>query len=647
MKNWIATGLAGFLLAGPLTLTAQEEGQRTKKDDADLDPVTITASISPEKLSRTGRDMIVLKGEKIYQWPVHSIDELLRYLPGVEVQSRGPMGSQSDFVLRGGTFQQVLVILDGVRLNDPNSGHFTSYIPIAPSEIERIEILKGASSALYGAEAVGGVINIVTKTFAAKRNQKTSSAVAQVTGGQYGLFNVNAGATVSRGGTSIGLGLLTNNATGQQQRGITGFFHNHTGSVSLSHYFDEKWQLSLRSSYDDRKFAAQNFYTGYVSDTASEQVKTLWNQLALTYRSAKDILSFSAGYKKLDDHYAFNPASTANQSRSDLFQAAVSNEWKWQEKTTLVSGVQFINRRILSNDRGDHRLDQAAVFALLHRQLGEHLVLSPAARMEWNQKNGWEFIPQLAFSYREGLFQLRGSAGKTLRDADFTERYNNYNKLLIPSGQRVGNPDLSPEHSFSYELGADLFISHLKMSGTYFQRLHKDLIDYVYTPYSQMPRKDNISPSGSFLLARNIAEVDTRGVETSLQFSQPLGKQQDLTAMVGLVWLSSTSSDSVPSLYISSHARYLLNYNLEYQNKWFGFSVNGLYKDRLPQSGSPALAKVSTDYFVLNARLEAFIIKNRMTAFAEADNLFDRSYTDLLGSQMPGRWLMGGIKISL
>src|SRR4029078_6745644 len=144
--------------------------------------------------------------------PIHSIDELLRYLPGVEVQQRGPFGAQSDFVLRGGTFQQVLVILDGVRLNDPNSGHFTSYIPIAPSEIDRIEILKGASSAIYGSEAVGGVIHVITKTFAKQSASDQKNIQAQIIGGQYGLFNVNAGAFYKKGKTAIAGGILSNNA---------------------------------------------------------------------------------------------------------------------------------------------------------------------------------------------------------------------------------------------------------------------------------------------------------------------------------------------------------------------------------------------------------------------------------------------------
>src|SRR3569833_374875 len=167
MKRLIATGLSGFILLSNLNLAAQENSQqhfndRTESNISDLDPVTITASLTPEKISKTGRNLFIIKGEQFYNLPVNSIDELLRYLPGIEVQARGPMGSQSDFVLRGGTFQQVLVILDGVRLNDPNSGHFTSYIPIVPAEIDRIEILKGASSSIYGSEAVGGVIHIIT-----------------------------------------------------------------------------------------------------------------------------------------------------------------------------------------------------------------------------------------------------------------------------------------------------------------------------------------------------------------------------------------------------------------------------------------------------------------------------------------------------
>ncbi len=636
-----------FFLHG-FQLHAQEVTTSEKQNLQDLDPVTITASLTPERASKTGRNLFIIKGEKFNSLPVHSVDELLRYLPGIEVQARGPMGSQSDIVLRGGTFQQVLVILDGLRLNDPNTGHFTSYIPIAPSEIERIEVLKGASSSVYGSEAVGGVIHIITKTFAAKQGVQKSNAAAQITAGQYGLFTAGAGGFTSNGKTSVGVGFLTNNASGQPQRGTNGFFHNHTGSVSLNHFFNERWQLALRSSYDDRKFAAQNFFTTFVSDTADEQVKTFWNQLQMTHNTAKNITRLNVGYKKLDDRYAFNSASVPNQSKSDLFQALLTDEWKVQPRTTIVSGMQFINKKIGSNDRGHHNLDQAAAFAVFNQQLGEKFFVSPAARVEWNERSGWEFVPQVNLSYRGSQWQLRGSAGKTIRDADFTERFNNYNKTLVTSG-RIGNPDLEAERSFSYEAGADLFVlSGFKFSTTFFQRFHTKLIDYVVTSYNDMPRKENLSPTGSYALARNISEVNTTGVETDVQFTKDLGARQQLWATVGFVWLKSESSDAVPSFYISSHARYLTNFNVQYRNKWFALALNGLYKDRQPQAAAPVeVAKVSRDYFVFNAKAEGFLKQDKLSAFVQVDNLFDKNYTDLLGAQMPRRWFMGGIKISL
>lgn len=616
------------------------------QDEIELDPVTVTASLTLEKISKTGRNVFVIKGEEFYHFPINSIDELLRYLPGIEVQARGPMGSQSDIVLRGGTFQQVLVILDGIRLNDPNTGHFTSYIPIAPAEIDRIEILKGASSALYGSEAVGGVIHIITKTFSAKKNIKNKNSTAQFTGGQYGLFAMNAGAFFSNGKTSVGAGVLSNNATGQQQRGINGFFHNNTASISLNHFFNDGWQLALRTSFDDRKFAAQNFYTSFTSDTANEKVKTLWNQLQLVHNTKKNILRFNLGYKKLNDNFLYNSISTQNENKSGLLQASITDEWKVKNNTIIATGAQYIHKKITSNDRGNHLLNQAAIFAVLNQQLGRNFFISPAARMEWNEKVGLDFVPQINFSYHINKIQLRASVGKTIRDADFTERYNNYNKSYVSSG-RIGNPDLEAEHSFSYEAGGDYFAtSNIKISSSFFQRHHSKLIDYITTAYNDMPRKENLSPTGTYALAKNISIVKTSGFETDIQFTKNFKGAQQIYTTIGLVWLQSESSDAAPSFYISSHAKFMVNFNAQYRCKRFGFYLNGLYKNREPQSTpSPAIAKVSKDYFLLNAKAESYWWQQKLSVFIQADNLLNKNYTDLLGSQMPGRWLMGGVRL--
>jgi iron complex outermembrane receptor protein len=630
---------AAILIYGSFSAVAQE---------TELDPVTISASLNPVRASQTGRNLIVVKGEKLASLPVHSIDELLRYIPGVEVQARGPFGAQSNIIMRGGTFQQVLVIVDGVRVNDPNTGHFTSYIPIAPAEIDRIEILKGASSAVYGSEAVGGVVNIITKTFASRAGQRITQVTGQLTGGEYDLFSANAGAYVSNGKTAFGGGVLSNNTSGQPQRGTRGFVYSNTISASLSHRFNDAWMLAVRSSYDRRRFAAQNFFTTFVSDTAEETVKTFWNQLQLTRIGIRSTLRFHAGYKSLKDSFSFNPRTPTNQNRSGLFQALVTDEIRLSPSTTLTPGLQYLHKKIISNDRGNHVVQQAAAFLVLNQQVGNRFFVSPAARLEWNQRTGWEVVPQINLSWRSAAVQLRGSAGKTIRDADFTERFNNYNRALVISG-RIGNPDLSAERSFSYEAGADYFpFKSLKLSGTFFQRFHDDLIDYVTTPYSQMPRKVNLAPNGTYALARNIAEVNTTGFEADVQYSYALSGTSSLWSTLGLVWMRSRSSNQEPSFYVSSHARFLGNFNVQYLQKRFALAVNGLYKKRQPQqAATPLIAKVSTDYWIMNLKGEVFLWEKNLSAFVEVDNLFDRKFTDILGSQMPGRWFMGGIKISL
>jgi iron complex outermembrane receptor protein len=634
------TAFSAVALAFTTTLFGQQK-------ESDLDPITITASVAPEKASRTGRNIIIIKGEKFAKLPVHSVDELLKYVPGIEVQQRGPFGAQSDIVLRGGTFQQVLVILDGVRLNDANTGHFTSYIPIAPAEIERIEVLKGASSAIYGSEAVGGVIHIITKSFAAKQDVNKQNATVQFTAGEYDLFSLNAGGFASNGKTAFSAGVLSNHTDGQLQRGTRGYAGTKTASASLSHYFTDRLQVALRTAYDDRDFAAQNFYTNFISDTAKEQVKSFWNQLQLSYKGNKDVIRFSAGYKNLEDKYSFNKASVPNQNTSKLLQALLTDEWTVSANTIITSGLQFIDKKIASNDRGNHSVKQSAAFVVLNQQAGDHLFLSPALRIEWNERAGWELVPQVNLSYRTEKLQLRGSAGKTTRDADFTERFNNYNKAFVASG-RIGNPGLVAERSFSYEAGGDYFAgSAVKLSATFFQRYHNNLIDYVTTPYSQMPRQVNLSPTGIYALAKNISKVTTTGVEADIQFSRQLEKGQELTGSLGLTWLESRTSNAVPSFYISSPAKYLANLNVQYSNNVLLFSMTGIYKERAPQSGSAAIAKVSSDYFVVNAKAQAFVWARKAALFVEADNLFNEKYADLLGAQMPGRWLMGGIQITL
>lgn len=622
-------------------------GVMAQQTDAELNPVTVTASFRPEPVSRTGRNITTISGAYFSQLPVHSVDELLRYIPGVEVQSRGPMGAQSDVVIRGGTFQQVLIILDGLRLNDPNTGHFNSYVPIAPAEIDHVEVLKGAASAIYGSEAVGGVIHIITKTFSAQAKTNKKQYTVQGAAGQYGLWAINAGGLYQHNNTAVSGGVLTNNTDGQIQRGTRGFFNNSTASVSVNHYFNSNWRLLVRTAYDRRKFGAQNFYTTFKSDTASESVTTYWNQASLSYQKDKNKFVLDAGYKRATDEYAFNAGVLPNKNISTLFQASSRYEHQFSSNTGLVTGVQFQDKVITSNDRGDHYLKQVAGFVILNQGVGNNLSVSPALRLDYTENSGTELVPQLNVSYKINSVQLRGSAGKTIRQADFTERYNNYNKTLVTSGS-IGNPDLEAERSFSYEAGVDVFVKkEWKISAGIFRRDQQKLIDWITTAYNDMPRKDNLSPAGTYALARNIAQVNTSGLEADIQYSKSFRNQQRLFSTLGFVWLDSKSSNSVTSFYVSSHAKFLANFNVAYSNQWFGISANGIYKNRGAQTASAINAELSQNYFLLNVKAEAFLFKNKASAFVESANLFNTKYSDLLGAAMPGRWIMAGFKFDV
>lgn len=605
-----------------------------------LDPVTITAGLSPVQSSKTGRNIVVIKGEHFFKLPVNSVDELLRYIPGVEVQARGPMGVQSDIVIRGGTFQQVLVILDGIRLNDPITGHFNSYIPIAPAEIDRIEVLKGAASAVYGTEAVGGVIQIITKSFG---NQRKKQAQMQAAAGEYGLKTLSAGGTVA---TPLGIfagGIQSNHANGQPQRGINGFLDLTTASLSYRQQLSNKWHVAARSSYDYRNFAAQNFYTTFASDTATERVKTWWNHIQTGYTAEKIKWRLDAGFKTVDDRYQFNPGAVANQNNSTVAQVLSVADLAMGKKSSLVTGFQMVRKTIKSNDRGNHSVWQTGIFGIWRQQIGQYLHLEPGLRFDYNQRGGFEVVPQLNASYRKPQYALRGSIGRTIRDADFTERFNNYNRTLVTSGS-IGFPDLKAETSVSYEAGADWWIGkHLKISGTYFRRNQSNLIDFVPTPYAEMPRRDNLVPNGTYALAKNIAVVQTEGWETDVSYRRVYHSTHSLTASLGMVWLYSNSNGEEPGFYISSHARFLSNFSIIYQKGRFTFSANGVYKNRKEQKATAIDARISPSYLVANARIEARLWK-QWGVFVQADNVGNTRFSDLLGSIMPGRWLMGGIK---
>ena len=173
------------------------------------------------------------------------------------------------------------------------------------------------------------------------------------------------------------------------------------------------------------------------------------------------------------------------------------------------------------------------------------------------------------------------------------------------------------------------------------------MIDWVPTLYADIPRKDNLVPGATYALAKNIANVNITGFELDLVYKKQFSNSVGFYSTAGFVLLHTESNNSVPSFYISSHAKQLLNFNTILTVKSFSISLNGIYKKRKAQNASSINATITQSYFILNGKLGYILLKNKLQFYFEADNVFNNMYSDLLGSKMPGSWVSGGFQITL
>lgn len=625
-----------MLVTGAFVLPLQAQ------DVLSLDPLSITSSRINQKVSETGRSITVIEGKIIERLPVNSLDELLKYAASVEIQQRGPAGAQADIVVRGGTFQQVLVLMDGVKINDPITGHFSGYMPIVASQIERIEILRGPAAAAYGSEAVGAVINIISKTFATHNKEKTLRGNAGVATGEYGYLMAHAGVQKTNEKINYSVAAQTTNADGQLLRGNNrGYFNNHLFSANAAIALNNKWKAMLQSSYDDRDFAAQNFYTTFASDTAVERVRTFWSHAKLKREVNNSSDEIDIAYKNTNDVYQFNPVANANDNTSGLLTLQYIHSKKISASLFYNAGIMAEQRSIKSNDRGNHSNQHIAAFGSATYKYNK-LSFNPGVRVVSDKNYGIEILPQANLLYRTGKLGLRANAGRAIRSADFTERYNNYNRTRVTGGS-IGNPDLEAERSWSYEAGADLYLKNWKISAAWFFRDQNNVIDYVATPYADMPRKENLVPNGSYALAKNIKAVSTRGLELELSYQQKINEHSQLYVNAAATFLKSSSTDAVPSFYIVSHARTLLQQSVVYNFKKLNVAVTSIYKERNRAQAPGINAFVSPNYWLINVKTAYQI--NRFNVFVAVNNVGNIRYSDLLGSKMPQSWTTVGVNL--
>ncbi len=621
-----------------------------------IDTVEVSSTQIPLRIQETGRNITVLTPKMIRALPAVSIDEILQLVPGVEVQSRGGFGVQANILMRGSTFTQVLILIDGMRLNDPLTGHFNGYIPVVKEEIARIEVLRGPAAAMYGPDAVGGLINIVTKTFAGTTDQGLSG-MAELAYGSNKHVMTEAALIGAKGKWAWSLAAMTNESDGELIPGrelldgqvldsFRTFFTMRAVGGSFSVKLNPNLRMMFRSSFDYRDFNARYFYSSLPSDQSTEQIAQSFNVLQLVQTSARRKSDLQLAYKYSTDVFEFNPSFPSTNEHVMHFGNVISNHlWEINDKVLLKGGLQLDYREIASNDRGNHNDWHAGLYGMAMLRPREPWNITLSMRADHDDNYGLEFLPQLNLSYVLGNTVIRGAAGRSIRAADYTERFVSNNLPKLTPGRSLGNPDLLAEVSWSQELGADVQLSdQLLLKATGFLRQSDRLIDYVLTPAAQIGEVGDLQSDADYLFARNIANVNTRGLEFEAHYSQKFAEDNELIMVAGYTFINTGNEEDVISVYIANHARHLATFSTIWKLNRFNFNVSGLYKARNERFASAINSTLDPEYMIWNSRC-TYQFTDKLSISAQVQNIFDVYYENILGAPMPRRWLIGSLGI--
>ena len=562
--------------------------------------ITVTASTYPIPFEDLSRTVAVLTSEQIARLPVRSVVEVLQYISSVDLHSRAPFGVQADISVRGGDFSQTLILVDGMRLNDAQTGHHNADIPVLLEDVERIEILCGPGSSLYGADAFGGTVNVVTK-------KKSKGIKAGVSGGQYGFVESFVDAGFEKGNLSELFGVQFNRSSGfAYDRDFQTY-----GFTSRTNWGERS---SLLLSHLSKDFGAMGFYgnspsrewtnTTFLGFERQWIVKPSWDLTSQTY------------YRTHGDHFLWdinNPGFFENFHRTHSPGVQVRLRHTVSEETRWTLGVDGGGDWIRSNSLGNHSLGHVSFLGELQRKLGSKAVLAPGIRFDTYSNFGNSLNPSISGSWWVlPTIKVRSSAGHAFRVPTFTELYYH-----DPNNQASSN--LKPEQAWGLEAGADwLFRSSWMATLSWFARDERDAIDWVRESPQQAWRSTNL---------RN---VDTRGVELGIQHLIPAGRME-----IQYTYLS-TDAGAVPFLskYVLDYARHtVIGFASLSLPKSINFGPRVSYKFRVD----------GRDYWVLDCRLGRRF--GRFEAYLEGSNLTNSRYQEIPGVDMPGRWLRAGLSM--
>ncbi|MDE3155980.1 MAG: TonB-dependent receptor [Acidobacteriota bacterium] len=563
--------------------------------------VVVTATASPVPFQNLARSVVVLTHDEIARLPVQSVNEVLRYAAGVDVRARGPLGVQDDFSLRGAAFGQTLVLVDGLPINDAQSGHHNGDIPVPLDDIDRVEILFGPGSSLYGADAFGGTVNIIT------RHQGAPDQV-QFTAGAYGLAAGNAVVHADRGDVHETVSFSGTRASGFEPDRDFQTLSASAGTAVGRHTY-------LFVSHLRKAFGAYGFYGPAPSREWTNQTLVSLDQQLYAGRTWR--VTAQTSYRTHGDRFLYDdsiPGFPLNVHRTHEVQAQVKAARTWGPATRLTVGAAGGGDWIHSNNLGDHRYGQASLFAELQQRLGTRTVVYPGLRVDHYSNFGTSWSPSLSVStWVSRTVKLRASAGHAFRIPTFTELY-----YSDPSSQ--GTPTLQPERAWGGEAGFDWMPdARWLASATLFGRQDRNIIDFI--------RRSAVEK----WTAANLRDVSTEGLQLSVRRFLAAG------ALVQLQYD-----------YLTENAG-AVDYQSEYVLDYARHAFSGVASVPLPvgfglgQRVAWTRRADGRHYWVVDTRLSKRV--GQAMVFVDGTNLLDSRYQEIHGVDMPGRWVSAGIQV--
>ncbi len=506
-------------------LAQQEQDSIATKQ---LKEVIVSSTRIDLPLSENARSIQVITRENIRQAGVTTIADLLQQVAGVDIRRRGIAGMQADLYIRGGSFDQTLLLIDGIKLDDAQTGHHTLNLALPLEVIERIEIIKGPAARIFGQNAFTGAINIVTKS------SLDTTGVVNLQAGSYNQVNVESTVGTSKENFSLLAHYSHKKADGYRYN--TDFENQN---VFLKGQFNKQNSpIDFIASFSERKFGANGFYA--LPSYADQYEETQGSLIAFSSRINKGnwLLKPRLYWRRGQDEYIFvrsNPAIYRNLHITHkvgfAFDASNTNKLG---QTGL--GIDFANVSIASNNLGDRSRFMTTVFAE-HRFLlsNDQLDITPGVAVTNYTDFGTQLFPGVDISYAlSEALRIYGNVGYTYRIPTFTDLYYSDSTTL-------GNEDLKPEEALTEELGLRLIINNFQFSAAAFLRQAENLIDYI------RPTEE-----GRFE-ATNVREVNTHGVELEAKTQFKIDNQpQQLQA--GYVYLK----DDVKSIAVNT-SRYTIN----------------------------------------------------------------------------------------